>query len=72
MVELDLRRIAPFERHKLVFEKWGAPKRCDTLNITNDHDPKPLCLLPDPQKECQMLSSLTEHQRAWPTDTSSG
>lgn len=42
MVELDLRKIMPFERHKIIIEKWNALKSGDTLRITNDHDPKPL------------------------------
>jgi uncharacterized protein (DUF2249 family) len=42
MVELDLRQIMPFERHKLIFEKWDALKPGETLKIINDHDPKPL------------------------------
>jgi len=42
MVELDLRSIMPFERHELIFQKWGALKPGETLEITNDHDPKPL------------------------------
>jgi uncharacterized protein (DUF2249 family) len=42
MVELDLREIAPFERHDLIFIKWDSLKPGETLRITNDHDPKPL------------------------------
>jgi len=42
MVELDLRSIMPFERHELIFQKWGSLKPGETLQITNDHDPKPL------------------------------
>jgi len=42
MVDLDLRKIMPFERHELIFEKWDGLKSGQTLRITNDHDPKPL------------------------------
>lgn len=42
VVDLDLRRIMPFERHELIFEKWDVLNSGDTLKITNDHDPKPL------------------------------
>lgn len=42
MVELDLRKIMPFERHELIFQKWDALQPSDTLKIINDHDPKPL------------------------------
>jgi hypothetical protein len=44
MVELDLRSIVPFERHELIFQKWDSLKPGETLQITNDHDPKPLAL----------------------------
>ncbi len=42
MVDLDLRQIMPFERHELIFQKWGALLPGETLRIINDHDPKPL------------------------------
>ena len=42
MVELDLRKIIPFERHDLIFKKWDALAPGDVLKITNDHNPKPL------------------------------
>ncbi|MBI2860249.1 MAG: DUF2249 domain-containing protein [Chloroflexi bacterium] len=39
---LDLRQIMPFERHEKIFEMWEALKPGETLQIINDHDPKPL------------------------------
>ena len=42
MAELDLRKIQPFQRHELIFQKWAALLPGETLKITNDHDPKPL------------------------------
>ena len=42
VIELDLRKIMPFERHELIFQKWDAMKPGETLKIINDHDPKPL------------------------------
>ena len=39
---LDLRKIMPFQRHELIFQKWEALPSGNTLRITNDHDPKPL------------------------------
>lgn len=42
MVELDIRQVAPFERHGLIMKTWDALKAGETLKITNDHDPKPL------------------------------
>jgi uncharacterized protein (DUF2249 family)/hemerythrin-like domain-containing protein len=42
MVALDLRSIMPFERHELIFKNWDDLKPGEALQITNDHDPKPL------------------------------
>ncbi|MEK7309983.1 MAG: DUF438 domain-containing protein [Planctomycetota bacterium] len=40
--KLDLRSMHPFERHDKIFEVWNGLKAGRTLEITNDHDPKPL------------------------------
>ena len=40
--KLDLRSMHPFERHDKIFEVWNSLKAGWTLEITNDHDPKPL------------------------------
>lgn len=39
---LDLRPLAPFERHQMIFQEWDNLKDGQTLKIINDHDPKPL------------------------------
>lgn len=39
---LDLRPMAPFERHEKIFEEWEALQLGETLMIINDHNPKPL------------------------------
>lgn len=41
-VTLDVRTIAPRERHPLIFRHLGELQTSDTLELTNDHDPKPL------------------------------
>ncbi|HEY1015830.1 MAG TPA: DUF542 domain-containing protein [Herpetosiphonaceae bacterium] len=41
-VELDLRGMAPRERHPLIFRLLDALKPEQTLLIINDHDPAPL------------------------------
>lgn len=41
-VELDLRTIPVFERHPRIFDTWEELEGGDTLQIINDHDPKPL------------------------------
>ena len=42
IVKLDLRDIVVFERHPKIFEAWEKLKEGETLQIINDHDPKPL------------------------------
>lgn len=39
---IDVRRIAPFERHGLIFERLGALSPGEALELINDHDPVPL------------------------------
>lgn len=39
---LDLRAISPFERHPIIFDKWESLKVGETIQIINDHDPRPL------------------------------
>lgn len=42
IVKLDLRNIVVFERHPKIFEEWNKLKEGETLQIINDHDPRPL------------------------------
>ena len=39
---LDLRPMPPFERHQKIFQIWDKMKAGQTLQIINDHDPRPL------------------------------
>jgi uncharacterized protein (DUF2249 family) len=39
---LDVRNVAPFERHKLIFENFNNLKEGENFILINDHDPKPL------------------------------
>ena len=39
---LDVRDLAPRERHPLIFARLDALKVGETLRLVNDHDPKPL------------------------------
>ena len=41
-VVLDVREIAPRERHPLIFETVDGLKPGESLRLINDHDPKPL------------------------------
>src|SRR3989344_5686851 len=45
IINLDLRKLIPFERHEKIFENWNALKGWEVLRITNDHEPKPLYYL---------------------------
>jgi uncharacterized protein (DUF2249 family) len=40
--ELDVRVIAPRNRHPLIFQTFDELAEGDSLEIINDHDPKPL------------------------------
>ena len=39
---IDVRTIAPRERHPLIFSTFGALQSGQSLELVNDHDPKPL------------------------------
>ncbi|MDI4635882.1 DUF2249 domain-containing protein [Pelomonas sp. V22] len=39
---IDLRTIAPRERHALVFGRFDALQAGQSLQLVNDHDPQPL------------------------------
>jgi uncharacterized protein (DUF2249 family) len=39
---IDLRTIAPRERHALVFARFDALQAGQALQLVNDHDPQPL------------------------------
>jgi uncharacterized protein (DUF2249 family) len=39
---VDVRPIAAHERHPLVFATFDGLKAGDTMELVNDHDPKPL------------------------------
>ena len=39
---IDVRTIAPRERHPLIFSTFGALAKGEALELVNDHDPKPL------------------------------
>jgi uncharacterized protein (DUF2249 family) len=42
MQTIDVRVMAPRERHPLIFATWEALQPGDTFLLVNDHDPKPL------------------------------
>ncbi len=39
---IDVRTIAPRERHALIFDTFGRLERGQALELVNDHDPRPL------------------------------
>lgn len=39
---IDVRRIAPGQRHFLIFQTFESLKPGETFLLVNDHDPKPL------------------------------
>jgi uncharacterized protein (DUF2249 family) len=42
MPTLDVREIPPPQRHPKIFELFAEMERGETLEIINDHEPKPL------------------------------
>ena len=42
MQTLDVRTMAPPDRHRVIFERIDALATGDTLRLVNDHDPAPL------------------------------
>ncbi|MGA0610945.1 DUF2249 domain-containing protein [Caldimonas sp. KR1-144] len=40
--KIDVREIAPRERHPLIFNTFRSLGGGETLELVNDHDPKPL------------------------------
>lgn len=41
-VTVDVRQVAPFERHPLIFGRFNALQPGEALQLVNDHDPRPL------------------------------
>lgn len=39
---IDVRTVSPRERHPLVFSRFDALAPGETLELVNDHDPRPL------------------------------
>ena len=42
MTTLDVRDVAPRDRHTLIFETFDALEAGDAFVLVNDHDPRPL------------------------------
>ena len=41
---IDVRELAPSERHALIFKRFAALKAGEAFELVNDHDPAPLRL----------------------------
>ncbi len=39
---IDVREIAPFQRHPMIFGRFNELKPGEALQLVNDHDPRPL------------------------------
>ena len=39
---IDVRTIAPIERHPVIFSEFNARQPGEALQLVNDHDPRPL------------------------------
>lgn len=40
--QIDVREIPPRDRHPLIFSTFRALQRAESMEIVNDHDPRPL------------------------------
>ena len=40
--DLDVRELAPAQRHSTIFNTWNALGAGEAFVLVNDHDPKPL------------------------------
>ncbi|TRY17391.1 DUF2249 domain-containing protein [Tessaracoccus rhinocerotis] len=41
-LDLDVRELAPAQRHSTIFNTWTALGQGEAFVLVNDHDPKPL------------------------------
>lgn len=41
-IVLDVREMAPWDRHPKIFDTFDNMKPGDTIKLVNDHDPRPL------------------------------
>jgi uncharacterized protein (DUF2249 family) len=42
LASVDLRHLAPRERHPLIFSSFNNLQSGETMELVNDHDPRPL------------------------------
>ncbi len=40
--QVDVRQYAPKDKQPAIFNTWNSLKSGETMELTNDHDPKPL------------------------------
>ncbi|GAB6152067.1 DUF2249 domain-containing protein [Desulfosporosinus burensis] len=43
--QIDVRQYAPKDKQPNIFSTWNSLKSGETMELTNDHDPKPLYYL---------------------------
>ena len=63
---IDVRTIAPRDRHPLIFSTFGALAPGQAMELVNDHDPRPLYQQFDAQLPGQFdWTYLEEGPRTW-------
>lgn len=63
---IDVRTIAPRDRHPLIFSTFGALAPGQAMELVNDHDPRPLYRQFDAQLPGQFdWTYLEEGPRTW-------
>jgi uncharacterized protein (DUF2249 family) len=65
-VTLDVRQMPPWERHPKIFELFDSLQAGATIELINDHDPRPLHYQFMMEREGQFeWSSHEEEPRKW-------
>lgn len=65
MKTIDVRTIAPIERHPIIFKTFDELKINETFQIVNDHDPKPLLRYFKTERENEFSWEYLEEGPVW-------
>ncbi len=65
-VQLDVRDLAPRDRHAVIFDTFAGLARGEALRLINDHDPKPLFYQFNAEHEGEFTwTSLEQGPETW-------
>jgi len=64
--QLDIRPVAPREKHPVIFKTFDALAAGESFELVNDHDPKPLYYQFDAERKNQFeWNYIEEGPRVW-------